>query len=147
MIFLHNCTHLQRYPFLLFQVVWDLTANGSNAMFFLFFMRLVSLGQYRIVSDGVWTVLKVTPFSPVLPVLHQSRLKPAEMMCGVYLPQTLFNCSSPQCLRFLRGATQTECCNISYHGNNLFLWAGGRVSIPSVWFGCLEHLTRLAGRH
>lgn len=49
-------------------------------------------------------------------------------MCGVYLPRlslTALHLSA----YVLRGATQTECCNISYHGNNLFM---GGVSIPSV---------------
>lgn len=40
-------------------------------------------------------------------------------MCGVYLPR-LFLTVLHLSAYVLRGATQTECCNISYHGNNLF---------------------------
>lgn len=47
-------------------------------------------------------------------------VKAEETMCGVYLPRlslTALHLSA----YVLRGATQTECCNISNHGNNL-LW-------------------------
>ena len=118
MIFLHNCTQLQRCPFLLFRMVWDLPGNGSSAMF-LFFHEVSVFREHRIVSDGVWAALK--PHRPLL-IHTYAGGKTSRDDVWRLPPQTLFNCSSPQCLR-LRGATQTECCNISYHGNKLF-WGG-----------------------
>lgn len=57
-------------------------------------------------------------------------------MGGVYPPRlslTALHLSA----YILRGATQIECCNISYHGNNIFL------VFREVW-GRLEHLTLLS---
>lgn len=63
----HNCTRLQKYPFLLFLLVWDLTVKGSSAMFFNVFvpMRLVSLGIIGL-AVGAGGSVKITPFSPDL---------------------------------------------------------------------------------
>lgn len=59
-------------------------------------------------------------------------------MGGVYPPR-LFLTALHLSAYILRGATQIECCNISYHGNNIFL------VFREVW-GRLEHLTLLSSR-
>lgn len=62
----------------------------------------------------------IPTISPDLYMSFGRCVKAEETMCGVYLPRlslTALHLSA----YVLRGATQTECCNISYHGNNL-LW-------------------------
>lgn len=133
-IIVHSCKGI---PFCCFYWCGILQLKGLVPCFLMFFspMRLVSLGNIGL-AVGAGGSVKITPFSPDL----QTAMDDA-----MFTFRTLLNCSSPQCLR-LRGATQTECCNISYHGNNLFRGGQGGVSIRSVWFGCREHLRRLARR-
>lgn len=120
LIIVHSCKGI---PFCCFYWCGILQLKGLVPCFLMFFspMRLVSLGNIGL-AVGAGGSVKITPFSPVL----QTAMDDA-----MFTFRTLLNCSSPQCLR-LRGATQTECCNISYHGNNLFR---GGVGFPYEVFG------------
>lgn len=124
-IFLQNCTHLQRFPICCF-------SNGSCARVFFFFMVLVSLGN-SVLCLGRSGLKEKNHISLWI---HGERMR--MRMGGVYPPR-LFLTALHLSAYILRGATQIECCNISYQGNNVFL-VFREVS------GRLEHLTLLSSR-
>lgn len=95
-------------------------------VFFFSFHGVSVFREYCLVSWQVWTEKKKRKKNHISLWIHGERVE----MGGVRPPR-LFLTALHLSAYILRGATQIECCNISYHGNNNFSGFPGRFRV--VW--------------